>query len=90
MEFVKKMAGNTYVGFSNATCVSLSQLNQVPSLNTGSVIECSALASLLTCSIINAAMLTLFIASLSQVPVRKRDRRQKLCYWILHEGKEGV
>lgn len=28
-------------------------------------------------------------ASLSQVPVRKRNRRQKFCHWILHEREEG-
>ena len=46
MEFVKKMAGHNYVGFSNATCVSPPLLHQVPGVDTGTVMVLPA--SLLT------------------------------------------
>ncbi len=38
--------------------------------------------------IIDVSVLTTS-AALSQVPVRKRNRRQKFCHWILHEREEG-
>lgn len=46
------------------------------------------IARSLPCCIIDVWVVT-YSASLSQVPVRKRNGRQKLCHWILHERKEG-
>lgn len=87
MEFVKKMAGQEYVGFNNATWVYCQTHLRVFYVNM-SMFCTHKLPVPLPCCIIDASVLTHSVCP-SQVPVRKRNGWQKFCHRILHEREEG-
>lgn len=77
MNFMNKLAGNEYVGFSNATWVE----QHIATDQTQRCWRCFCTTW--------AESRSSSSSSVSQFPVRARVWRQKLCHRLLPEGEEG-
>lgn len=87
MNFMNKLAGNEYVGFSNATWVKLN-ISEYLNKSITSSLKWAAVLYLYT-SVWVSLNMSFSLSSVSQFPVWARVWRQKLCHRLLPEGEEG-